>query len=81
MNDTKLSLSQVADAVEVRPSTIKYYTELGLLPYQSNGAGLRNYYAAEAVQQTIDIINQLKADGKTIDEIVDHFKTKGLLND
>lgn len=36
----KLSQTQIAGELGVRPSTIKYYTQLALFPYAQDGAGV-----------------------------------------
>ena len=78
-NDKPLSQGQVADLLGVRPSTIKYYTQLALLPYTQNGERGHKRYDARAVQERIELINDLKAKGKTMAGIIKHFSDKGLL--
>ena len=52
-----------------RYSTLKYYTEAGLLPYEQEDENLtRRYKRMEAIER-IELIRKLKAEGKTIVEI------------
>jgi len=78
MND-KLSQTQVADKVGVRPSTIKYYTQLALLPYEQNGAGGHRRYDLKAVKERLELINKLKAKGLNMNAIIKDFAKKGKL--
>ena len=48
----KLSQAQLAEKLGVRPSTIKYYTQLALLPYEQNGAGGHRRYELEDRKST-----------------------------
>ena len=51
MQDEKALLQgDLADKLKVRASTIKYYTQLGLLPYECKGANYRRYYKASEVK-------------------------------
>jgi DNA-binding transcriptional MerR regulator len=44
-----LKISELAELTGVRYSTIKYYCELGLLPYEQKGKSLTKYYPAKEV--------------------------------
>ena len=39
-----LKMSELAEYCGVRYSTIKYYSELGLIPYEQKGDRLAKYY-------------------------------------
>jgi DNA-binding transcriptional MerR regulator len=75
----KLSQTQVADKVGIRPSTIKYYTQLALLPYEQNGAGGHRRYDLQAVTERLDLINKLKAKGLTMNDIIKRLAKEGKL--
>jgi len=79
MSDSKLSQTQVADKVGVRPSTIKYYTQLALLPYEQNGVGGHRRYDLEAVKERLTLINKLKAKGLNMNAIIKQFAKEGKL--
>ena len=79
MSDSKLSQTQVADKVGVRPSTIKYYTQLALLPYEQNGAGGHRRYDLEAVKERLALIHKLKAKGLNMNAIIKQLAKEGKL--
>lgn len=62
--------SDIADALGTRASTIKYYTQLGLLPYTSGGKRKSRYYTIEQVKPVLADIERLKAKGHTMADIV-----------
>jgi DNA-binding transcriptional MerR regulator len=78
MND-KLSQTQVADMVGVRPSTIKYYTQLALLPYEQNGIGGHRRYDLKAVTERLELLHKLKAKGLTMNDIIKKLAKEGKL--
>lgn len=55
----------------VRESTIKYYTELGLVPFKQEGERLSRYYNIKQALKTLKDITALKKQGKTVPEIVE----------
>lgn len=75
----KLSQTQVADKLGVRPSTIKYYTQLALLPYEQNGAGGHRRYELEPVKERLGLINELKAKGLNMNAIIKQLAKEGKL--
>ncbi len=77
--DKPLSQAQIAEALGIRPSTIKYYTQLALLPYTQNGERGHKRYDPEQVKERIELINKLKADGLTMASIIKHFSDNELL--
>lgn len=68
-----LKLAELAELAGVRYSTIKYYSELGLLPYEQRGSRLAKYYPrAEATQRLKEIL-KLRKQGKTLTAIISYF--------
>lgn len=65
--------SELAELNGVRPSTVKYYSELGLLPYQQHGEGLSKFYHRIDASKRLKEILELKKQGKTINEIISKF--------
>ncbi len=65
--------SQLADLCGVRPSTVKYYSELGILPYLQHGARLSRLYDEEVAGKRLREIAELKKGGKSINEIIEIF--------
>lgn len=74
----KLSQSQLADKLGVRPSTIKYYTQLALLPYEQNGAG-GHQQSLDPVKERMELIAKLKAKGLNINGIIKQLAKEGKL--
>lgn len=82
MTDEKpLLQADLADKVGVRVSTIKYYTQLGLLPYETKGAGYRRYYKVGEVKPILADIERLKGKGYKMLDIVKLYASKGKLAD
>jgi len=68
-----LKLAELAELAGVRYSTIKYYSELGLLPYEQRGDRLAKYYPrAEATRRLKEIL-KLRRQGKTLTAIISYF--------
>lgn len=76
----KLSQTEVATELGVRPSTIKYYTQLALLPYEQDGAGGHRRYDLKEVKEAIGRINDLKAEGLTMNDIIKKLAKEGKLH-
>ena len=65
-----LKLSELAELNGVRYSTIKYYSELGLLPFEQRGKRLAKYYPAKEASQRLKKILRLRKKGQTIPDII-----------
>jgi len=57
-----------------RISTIKYYSEIGILPYQQKDTRLSRVYDRKASLQRLKEIRALKRKGISIQEIVNLYK-------
>ena len=77
--DKPLSQAQIAEALGIRPSTIKYYTQLALLPYEQNGAGGHRRYDLQAVTERLELLHKLKAKGLNMNAIIKQFAKEGKL--
>ena len=71
--------AELADLLKVRPSTVKYYTNLGLLPYEVKEKGRNRLYDIEACRAVFKDINRLKKKGYKIADIVKLYATEGKL--
>lgn len=71
-----LKMSELAELCGVRYSTIKFYAELGLLPYEQQGKRLAKYYPTKEASQRVKEILRLKEKGKSIGEIISHIINK-----
>lgn len=78
-NTKPMLQSDIADAVGTRASTIKYYTQLGLLPYTSGGERKSRYYTIADVKPVLADIESLKAKGSKIADIVRLYAEQGKL--
>ena len=65
-----LKMSELAELCGVRYSTIKFYAELGLLPYEQQGKRLAKYYPAKEASQRLKEILKLREKGQTIPDII-----------
>ena len=68
-----LKMSELAELCGVRYSTVKYYSELGLLPFEQKGKRLAKYYPATEASQRVKAILKMRGQGKTIPAIISHF--------
>lgn len=71
-----LKMSELSELCGVRYSTVKYYSELGLLPFEQKGKRLAKYYPADEASQRVKAILKMRADGKSVPEVVSHFISK-----
>jgi len=69
-----LKISELAELNEVRYSTIKYYSQLGLLPYIQHGKGLDYHYPTKEASKRLQEILKLRAKRQTIPDIIKRFK-------
>ena len=65
-----LKMSELAELNNVRYSTIKFYSELGLLPFEQQGKRLAKYYPAKEASQRLKEILKLREKGQTIPDII-----------
>lgn len=64
-----ISIGELARLTGTRYSTLKFYTEEGMLPFQQEGAKLaRRYHREESIRQ-LQRIRQMREEGLTIPQI------------
>ena len=68
-----LTIGELAEVSGVRLTTLKYYTELGILPFSQEGKRLTRKYKEEEALERLEKIKGLKEKRLTIKEIVDQF--------
>lgn len=68
-----LKMSELAELNNVRYSTIKFYSELGLLPFEQQGKRLAKYYPAKEASQRVKEILRLRDKGKSVGEVISHL--------
>ncbi|MGN0394186.1 MAG: helix-turn-helix domain-containing protein [Coprococcus sp.] len=68
-NSEYVTIGELVRLTDTRYSTLKYYTEENMLPFEQNDTNLtRRYKRVESVKR-ISHIKKMRADGKTIPEI------------
>lgn len=68
-----LTIGELAEVSGTRLTTLKYYTELGILPFSQSGKRLtRKYKEGKALERLVKI-KELKEKRLTIKEIIDLF--------
>ena len=73
-DDTILSIGELAKVSGVRQSTLKYYTEIGILPFSQDGERLIRKYKKDEALKRLEEIRKLKEKRLTIKEIVEYFE-------
>ncbi|WP_276353841.1 helix-turn-helix domain-containing protein [Cohnella caldifontis] len=69
-----VTISELVRLSGMRYSTLKYYTEIGLLPFRQLDAGLVRRYPREASLRRLEEIRICKErDGLTIPQILEKF--------
>lgn len=71
-----LKMSELAELNNVRYSTIKFYSELGLLPFEQHGKRLAKYYPVKEASQRLKEILKLREKGKSISDIINELIKK-----
>ena len=68
-----LTIGELSEVSGTRLTTLKYYTELGILPFnQAEKRLTRKYTEGEALER-LEKIKELKKKRLTIKEIIEHF--------
>jgi DNA-binding transcriptional MerR regulator len=74
LESDSVTVSELVRLSGMRYSTLKYYAEIGLLPFEQLDAGLVRRYPREASLRRLDEIRAFKErDGLTIQEIIAKF--------
>ena len=68
-----LTIGELSEISGTRLTTLKYYTELGILPFSQDGKRLTRKYKKEEALKRLEKIKELKGKRLTIKEIIDHF--------
>jgi len=68
-----LTIGELAEVSGTRLTTLKYYTELGILPFNQAEKRLTRKYKEEEALKRLEKIKELKEKRLTIKEIVEHF--------
>jgi len=68
-----LTIGELAEVSGTRLTTLKYYTELGILPFNQAEKRLTRKYNKEEALERLGKIKELKEKRLTIKEIVEHL--------
>ena len=68
-----LTIGKLAEVSGTRLTTLKYYTELGILPFSQGGQRLTRKYTEGEALDRLEKIKELKEKRLTIKEIIDLF--------
>ena len=71
-----LTTSELVKVSGIRYSTIKFYSQIGILPFKQAGKRLRRYYRKKETLKRFNKIQKLKDKRLTIEEIIKYFKSK-----
>ncbi|MFS0892117.1 MerR family transcriptional regulator [Peribacillus frigoritolerans] len=69
-----ISIGELARITDLRYSTLKYYTEADLIPFEQLDENLTRRYPLEAAVERVETIKSLKKSGLTIAEIRDKIE-------
>lgn len=69
-----VSIGELVRLTSCRYSTLKFYTEEGMLPFEQEGEKLTRKYKREESILRINEICQLRKDGKSIPEVKNILK-------
>lgn len=64
-----VTIGELVRLTDVRYSTLKFYTEEGMLPFEQAGENLTRRYRREESLARISRIRQLRKEGKSVPEI------------
>jgi DNA-binding transcriptional MerR regulator len=72
-DDSILTIGELSEISGTRLTTLKYYTELGILPFNQAEKRLTRKYKEEEALERLEKIKEMKEKRLTIKEIVEHF--------
>ena len=70
-----VTIGELVRLTDVRYSTLKFYTEEGMLSFEQSGENLTRRYKREETVNRIHQIKALRNEGKTVPEIKEILKT------
>lgn len=64
-----VTIGELVRLTDVRYSTLKFYTEQGLLPFEQAEQNLTRRYRREESAERIELLRRLREEGKSVGEI------------
>lgn len=74
--DELIRISELVTLTGLRMSTIKWYSEIKLLPFEQEDEGLLRRFKKDVALKRIQDIKKLQDKGRSIEEIKEYFKAK-----
>ncbi len=71
-----VTIGELVRLTETRYSTLKFYTEEGMLPFEQEEEKLTRRYKREESVRRIEHIKGLRSEGRSIPEIKEMIKTE-----
>lgn len=71
-----VTIGELARLTGLRYSTLKYYTELGILPYQPTEENLTRRFDRAASIKRLEEIRSMKDDGSSMQNICTYYQQK-----
>ena len=68
-----LTIGELSEVSGTRLTTLKYYTELGILPFNQGEKRLTRKYKEKEALERLEKIKKMKEKRLTIKEIIEHF--------
>lgn len=74
--DDTMEITELSILTEERVSTLKFYSEQGILPFEQKGERLRRRFKKDAAVKRLGEIKKLKEKGYSIPQLIEHFRVK-----
>jgi DNA-binding transcriptional MerR regulator len=72
--DETMEITELSTLTGERVSTLKYYSEQGILPFEQKGEGLRRKFRKDMAVKRLNEIKKLKEKGFSIPQIIDYYR-------
>ena len=69
-----VTIGELVRLTDVRYSTLKFYTEQGLLPFEQAEQNLTRRYRREESVERIELLRRLREEGKSVGEIKERLR-------
>jgi len=64
-----VSIGELVRLTDTRYSTLKHYTEEGMLPFEQQEENLTRRYRREETVARIELVKQLRSEGRSVPEV------------
>lgn len=80
MNSAEVTIGELVQLTGVRYSTLKHYTEIGLLPFRQDEEKITRRFNREQTINYLELIRSLKEAGQSIPEITEYMKNSKMID-